>query len=102
MVNNNNQQVVYLPVKELRFDPKKPRLPSRIDSTNEQEIFDFMIRRGNVVELMGAIGEEGYFAGEPLLVVKAENEEIYDVVEGNRRLAAVRFKVDPIVKTENQ
>ncbi len=38
---------------------------------------------------MLSIGQQGYFPGEPLLAVKSNGN--YIVVEGNRRLAAVKL-----------
>jgi len=43
---------------------------------------------------MGSIGEQSYFAGEPLLVIPAEKGFV-TVVEGNRRLAAVKLLRHP-------
>ncbi|OGU18320.1 MAG: hypothetical protein A2X61_05790 [Ignavibacteria bacterium GWB2_35_12] len=53
---------------------------------------------------MGSIGEKGYFRAEPLLVVKNEEVGYYTVVEGNRRLAAVKLLTNPtltIIKKES-
>lgn len=52
-----------------------------------------MVKYGNVTELMLSIGETGYSEAEPLLVVK-EGTDKYIVVEGNRRLAALKLLND--------
>lgn len=80
----------------LRFDPLNPRLPSKLRGSSDQNaVIEWMLRDATIVELMRAIGEKGYFPGEPLLVVPAKKKDLYDVVEGNRRLCAVKLLVDP-------
>lgn len=85
------REVKLIAVKELEFDPHNPRFSRyfREDSQPVPEIIERMIRVENVQELMGSIGEQGYFPGEPLLVAKDGGRLI--VVEGNRRLAALKL-----------
>jgi len=45
--------------------------------------------------LRGLRTEHGYFQGEPLLVVPSKKRDGYDVVEGNRRLTAVKLLGNP-------
>lgn len=89
-------KLVWVPIKNLHFDPANPRLPSDIDGTKEKAVFEWMLSDATLTELMAAIGEQGYFPGEPLLVVPHDSRpEHYVVVEGNRRLAAVKLLSDP-------
>lgn len=88
--------IEYVKVDKLRFDPENPRLAYRGKSTSESEVFEFMIQNANVFDLMGSISEQGFFPGEPLLVVPDDTEsDMYIVVEGNRRLAAVKLLLHP-------
>jgi hypothetical protein len=48
-----------------------------------------MLLDASLIELMLAIGENGYFPGEQLLVVFDPSDSKYRVVEGNRRLSPV-------------
>jgi hypothetical protein len=80
------------PIDLLDFDPDNPRF---FDGGNGAQPDDAAIKRmmelENIDELVGSIGNQGFFAGEPLLV--APNPQVsgrYIVVEGNRRLAALR------------
>ena len=87
-------------IANLFFDPKNPRLPSTVDSTSEPAVLEWMLKRGSVIELMGSIGEHGYFSGEPLLVVPVRGKpKAYHVIEGNRRLAALKLLRDPELAT---
>mgnify|MGYP005850691095 CR=1 FL=1 len=81
----------------LRFDPENPRIPSRLRDRGEQEVVDYFLLDCNLIELMLSIGEQGYFSGEPLLVVP--DEQGFVVVEGNRRLAALKVLSEMIVPT---
>lgn len=94
---SNAKTVDFLPVKYLEFDPENPRLPVHLKKeSDESKILDWMINKGVIEELMIAIGEYGYFVGEPVLVVKKENTDSkYQVIEGNRRLAAVKLLRNP-------
>jgi hypothetical protein len=77
----------------LDFDPENPRFfdsASDAPSSDEKSIVR-MMEEENLDELVGSIGNQGFFPGEPLLV--APNRQLpgrYIVVEGNRRLAALR------------
>ncbi len=81
-------------VADLLLDPHNPRLPkSMSNSKNEKEIINFLLSDASLIELMLAIGKNGFFEGEQLLVVK--QGEKYLVVEGNRRLSAVKLLHNP-------
>ncbi|ACD15569.1 ParB N-terminal domain-containing protein [Paraburkholderia phytofirmans] len=81
-------------VKDLRLDALNPRLPTTVARTQEAMI-DYLATTTSIEDLMSAIAENGYFPGEPLIAVKRDNEDLYDVVEGNRRLTAVILLNDP-------
>ena len=87
------KEIESIDVEHLVFDPKNPRLPSGIDGNNEKEVIGWMLQDATIVELISAIGEQGYFLGEPLLVVP--NGKNFTVVEGNRRLCAVNLLLKP-------
>lgn len=97
----NNGQIIptyqYVHYKNLKINPDYARLPTNLD---EEKIIDFLIGEAATLELMMAIGENGYFPGEQLLVVEDEKESgKYIVIEGNRRLTAVKLLQDPNIIT---
>lgn len=95
-MSNTEPTITTIPVSQLRFDPENPRLPSNIDGHSEQAVLAWMLEDATVLELLGSIGEVGYFPGEPLLVVPAaDGNDVYIVVEGNRRLSAVKLLLNP-------
>jgi len=94
-MSDEERKVVRRPVSKLRFDPKNPRLPySKHDEGDQEEVLEWMIREASIIELMGSISENGYFPGEPLLVAKTDGD-YFEVVEGNRRLAALMLLLEP-------
>lgn len=74
---------------QLNFDPENPRFYRLNNHTSEASVIEDMFDEEGVADLMMSIGQKGYFAGEPLLVVRENGQLI--VVEGNRRLAAVKL-----------
>ena len=85
----------FIEIDNLMFDYNNPRLPSNLQGCEKEEIIiDYMVKFGNIIELMNSIVENGYFEAEPLLVVPLKGD-IYKVVEGNRRLAAVKLLNNP-------
>ena len=89
-----DNEIKYIPLDRLNFDPHNPRLPTEvIGKKNEDKIIDYMLRDESLLELMKSIGESDYYRSEPLLVVP--NKVNYTVVEGNRRLAALKLLSNP-------
>ena len=81
-------------ISKLLLDVGNPRLPkSKQNAQDERDIIDWMLLEASTLELMMAIGQNGYFDGEQLLVVKDNGN--YIVVEGNRRLTAVKLLSSP-------
>lgn len=83
-------------IEELLFDPHNPRLPSSKANASPTDILRYMLEEGNVTDLMLSISEQGYFEGEALLAIPSENQPgKFEVVEGNRRLAAMVLLKNP-------
>lgn len=88
-------QIGEIDISELRFDPLNPRLPKRVDGADVDAVLKWMLEDATILELMGSIGAKGFFAGEPMLVAPSAEPGCFDVIEGNRRLAAVLLLNDP-------
>ncbi len=81
----------------LEFDENNPRLPRRLQGIKDEgNVIDYMVRYGNIIELMLSIAETGYSEAEPLLVVENAGGK-YAVIEGNRRLAALKVLNTPVL-----
>ena len=92
---------------QLHFDPRNPRFPPGLDGEDEQAVLAYMLDDASLTDLIASIAEQGYFPGEPVLICpEPELDEhtqppvpspgdTYHVIEGNRRLAALRLLHDP-------
>lgn len=82
-------------VSELDFDRKNPRLVEfDIDeNSTDQKIIMELWDTMDVRELVMSISSAGFFSHEPVIVTKENGKNI--VIEGNRRLAAVKIILNP-------
>lgn len=78
----------------LYLDPENPRLPSNVGRT-QQDMLSYLAKYTSIEDLMNAIAENDYFSGEPLITFEKEGR--YYVVEGNRRLTALKLITDPSI-----
>lgn len=77
-------------VRALRLDARNPRLPERVRDKPQSELLKYLHRYGTLEELAQSYMDHGYFRHEPLIAI--EDEEVGKVViEGNRRLAALKI-----------
>lgn len=91
-----------LPVAELHFDKDNPRLVEFgiNKNTPEEDILKILWDAMDVMELVLSIASSGYFPHEPLIV--AEEGGINVVLEGNRRLAALKVLTVGDLAKENK
>ncbi|MHB1403684.1 MAG: ParB N-terminal domain-containing protein [Thiobacillus sp.] len=79
----------------LLLDSENPRLPESV-ARDQQSMLDYISETTAIEELMDAIAENDFFPGEPIIVVPSTTElGKFVVVEGNRRLTAVKLLRDP-------
>jgi hypothetical protein len=87
-------------LKRLLLDDKNPRLSALDVAKNQDELAKMLWDEMAVSEVALSIAANGYFEEEPLFVVpkhpmaKNPDQQEYVVVEGNRRLAAVKLLRD--------
>lgn len=89
----NYQHQVLDPVTQLRLDPFNPRLRKDEEGLDEASIIGIMLQRFKIEEVAESILVAGWLEQDPIIAVE-EDEEIR-VVEGNRRLTAVKLLLDP-------
>ena len=78
------------PVSSLKLDPKNPRLPSVGKELEPREIVAGLIANEAVYDLARDIADQGYFPTE-ILVAITDTQGALVVIEGNRRLAAIKL-----------
>lgn len=75
----------------LVFDANNPRLVGEDVSSNDDiQIIRYLSQSADIAELVISIIENTFVDFEPIVVIKEKNEK-YRVLEGNRRLAAIRL-----------
>ncbi|WP_374311346.1 ParB N-terminal domain-containing protein [Dongia sp.] len=80
-------------VASLHLDPKNPRLGREVLARAPRDIVQHLFQHDKAMELAESIATRGFFANEPLLAIK-ENDQLV-VIEGNRRLAALKALREP-------
>ena len=81
--------IVKVPAESLALDRRNPRLIPAGDEPSEVDIIAQLYRSEDLSELLQSIAANGYMDIEPLVVLRG-NEGL-TVLEGNRRLAAIRL-----------
>ena len=102
-------EIIEVDSSNLLLDSENPRLPESVSSgKNQEELVKYIKKNYDVEELASSISENGYFKAEPLIAIPEEdfsNDEVgkyneyvkspeskkYIVVEGNRRLTAIKL-----------
>lgn len=93
----SDRQIVPIRVDQLLLDYDNPRLASGRDVTTQDDIVKLLWTEMAVDEVALSIAANGFFPEENLFAIpenpkeKDEKKKKYIVVEGNRRLAAVRL-----------
>jgi hypothetical protein len=84
-----------LRVSNLLLDGENFRLPEDVAKEASQiELLKMLERDYDLNTIAESLIDNGYFIEEPLVVIKATKEK-YIVIEGNRRLAALKFLTQP-------
>lgn len=95
------KKIVEREVECLDLDPQNPRLdlPAK---ASEQTIIEYLQKWEALDELAFSFHRNGYFWEEPMVVVPADKEEHFIVVEGNRRLATIKLLLNPSLQRKLQ
>jgi hypothetical protein len=107
-VSDSLLKVELIEVEQLLLDPDNPRLESIDTEANQEDLVRAMWREMAVSEVALSIAENGFFREEPLFAIPAPkgfaarektlagdlSKPRYIVVEGNRRLTAVKLLTD--------
>jgi predicted transcriptional regulator len=83
-------------VKDLYLDPKNPRLADVLATKSQASILQAMEKNFELQPLIDSMLRNGFFWEEPMVAVREpllerKNEIVLIVIEGNRRLAALKM-----------
>ena len=87
------ESVATVPVERLVLDRRNPRLVNVDGDATDEEIIAQLYRAEDLGELLQSISANGYMDIEPLIVLEQDGHLV--VLEGNRRLAAIRLFREP-------
>ena len=83
-------------VDALLLDHENPRLPVSQGPRSQDELLLLMVKTYTIGELMESFAINGYFDEEPLVGVTASDDPLkLIIVEGNRRLSALKLLLEP-------
>ncbi len=96
-----NKEIRSIEVKELDFDRKNPRLIEYGIKSNatDEDLLKVLWETMDVMEIVQSIAASGFFPHEALIIAEEAGKNI--VIEGNRRLAALRVLLDPAIAENN-
>src|SRR3989344_7359072 len=80
-------------VADLTLDALNPRIPVNGKIPSQKELIVELVENDKVYELAELIVENGYLPDQYLIVVREDGRLV--VVEGNRRLSAVKLLLNP-------
>ena len=87
---NDFDEILLIPVEKLLLDEKNPRLPERLREKPQSEMLQYLYNHAVLDELAQSYLDNDFFPHEPLIVIPNGDDERYVVIEGNRRLAALK------------
>jgi hypothetical protein len=80
---------MFLHVDDLLLDTQNPRFGSKTKQISQEEIAIKLEMGYDIISVAESIARNGFFANEPLIVIKGPVEGKYTVIEGNRRFTSL-------------
>lgn len=80
---------MHLRVDQLQLDTENPRFGSKSKAQTQEDIALKLEMGFDIITVAESISRNGFFANEPLIVIKNSKSEKYTVIEGNRRFTAL-------------
>jgi ParB/Sulfiredoxin domain len=84
---------------DLQFDPQNPRLSSEEEGSSQDRLLRIMLDRFKIEELAESIVAAGFVEFDPM--IGWENKGSVVILEGNRRLAALKLLLKPDLAPES-
>lgn len=80
-------------IASLQLDAKNPRLGRGSSSWSPRQIVQYLFTNDKALDVAKSVATRGYFPNEPLLAAREGDQLV--VIEGNRRLAALKALHEP-------
>lgn len=96
VVGNNR----LIKLENLLLDFDNPRFQLGPDVKTQADVANSLVMSYDVFTLAESIAGNGFFANEPLVAIASETAGFYTVVEGNRRLSALKGLCQPTFRSK--
>lgn len=93
MIDYSDWQLRKLSVDAIWLDKQNPRLPEDMLNESQRSIIHYMIEEFKILEIAKSIAKNGFFINE--LPIAAKEGKHFVVVEGNRRITALKLLRNP-------
>lgn len=92
-----NRTIEFVDIDRLLLDSENPRLPEDLKPRSQEKMIAYIASKGAIEDLMSSIGKNGFFVGEALVAYQnsSDKQGQLRVIEGNRRLTAVKLLLNP-------
>src|SRR5690606_32595234 len=94
MTTNSKLAIQFVKIENLRFDTENPRIVQRPQDGSDNEMIHALSRECPLWDLLTSIFASGIPEYEPLLVTP--QKDAFTVLDGNRRLAAMKILNDHV------
>ena len=98
MVVSAQENPVRINLSDLYVDAENPRRSIAEVDLDQRALVEELYQRYDISDLLASLCNNGYFSEEPLIAIPRDVDEAgqqtYTVVEGNRRLAALKILMD--------
>lgn len=93
----SNKDIEFISVNRLLLDSENPRLPEDLSPRSQERMIEYIASKGAIEDLMSSIGKNRFFVGEALVAYRNPKDKPAQlrVIEGNRRLTAVKLILNP-------
>jgi len=92
-IDYSSWQRLSLSVSNLKLDKENPRIPSYVTVRTSKDVLNYLIQNEQIERLAYKIVEKGFICHDPIYVIKEKDN--YIVVEGNRRISALKCLLNP-------
>lgn len=93
-----DREVTWLPFRDLVVDALNPRLPEQLRGAPEIDLLRYIDEHYDALDLATSIARNGFLSSEPLIALRVGNPHV--VLEGNRRLTALRGLADAEIRAQ--
>lgn len=91
----NSWKEVKIPVTDILLDKENYRIPKDSNDFSQKDIIEYFLKEKSykILELAQSISFKNYINVDPIILIKEEDK--YIVVEGNRRITALKVLINP-------